>query len=529
MDQRGKRLLTIAAIVILLFLGVTIYFIFFAGKNDNSLQSVSVNKSLVPFDERALSESNGIITIDGTSTDNPITELEVNPVSSNTKERLRKITSFPVSGFVSFLVKNIRIETVIDEKTGKEKQITIPFTAHHIRYNDQRNGHIFDGIVEDSSILNSQITKTDLPSAEELIFNATGNVGFLRYEKNNGIETFKLTIPSDKKITVPQVCTTTLTADLKIKDKNDQVKILQDYLNYKFSQNLKLDGIFGKGTEASVKKVQNMSALKETGIVDQATRDALSKECVDIQKEAELANTNEPKELKGSLVTGYVSQLVHNLQTGDFFALETDKLKTKGSIRFSDSNQVKPVFSSSFNEWMPQYVNKNLVTLTTYSAASVDGYMYGLNPVTNTFSKLLGPLRGLTTLTSPDGVHTLTATTEGNMLTTRLVDITTGTIQNMPFTTLPEKCAWYSNDILYCGIVNSFPTGTYPDDWYKGLVNLSDTLWSYTVSTKSVEQVAVPKQVIDIIKMESHPEAGYLFFINKISNELWSYRVGGAN
>lgn len=529
MDQRGKRLLTIAAIVILLFLGVTIYFIFFSDKKDTSIQSVSVNNSLVPFDEKTLSGNNGITTIGGGTLENPVTEADANPVSSNSRDRLRKVTSFPVSGFVSYLVKKIRVDTVIDEKTGKEKQINTPITINHIRYNDQRNGHIFDGIVEDSSILNSKITKTDLPSAEELIFSPSGDTGFLRYEKNNKIETFKLTIPTDKKVVIPQVCTTVLTVDLKIKDKNDQVKILQDYLNYKFAQNLKIDGVFGKGTEASVKKVQKILAVKETGVVDQATRDALSRECSDIQKEADIANTNEPKELKGSLVTGYITQLVHNLQTGDFFSLEFDNLKTKGMIRYSDSNQVKQVFSSSFNEWMPQYVNKNLITMTTYSAASVDGYMYGLNPTTNTFSKLLGPMRGLTTLTSPDGVHTLITTTENNILTTRLFDITNGANQPMPFTTLPEKCSWYSNDVVYCGVVNTFPTGIYPDDWYKGLINLSDTIWKYTISTKSVEQVAVPPQVVDIIKMESYPDAGYLFFINKITNELWSYRVGGED
>ena len=237
MDQRGKRLLTIAAIVILLFLGVTSYFIFFTKKPDTT-NSVSINNSLVLFDEKQLTETNGIVTIGG-ETENPTFTTDVNPVSSNSRERLRKITSFPVSGFVSFLLKTNRVDVVIDEKTGKEKQVITPVTTHHIRYNDQRNGHIFDGIVDDSSILNSKITKTDLPSAEELIFNSTGTAGFLRYEKNNQIETFKLTIPGDKKITIPQICTTPLTTDLKVTSKGSEVKILQDYLNYKFNQKLR--------------------------------------------------------------------------------------------------------------------------------------------------------------------------------------------------------------------------------------------------------------------------------------------------
>jgi hypothetical protein len=83
------------------------------------------------------------------------------------------------TNFMSF------VRPFIDEKTGKEKTITTPITIHHIRYNDQRNGHIFDGVITDESILNKKITKTDLPAAEELIFNKTGSIGYLRYEKDN--------------------------------------------------------------------------------------------------------------------------------------------------------------------------------------------------------------------------------------------------------------------------------------------------------------------------------------------------------
>ena len=52
MDQRGKRLLTIAAIIILLFLGVAAYFIFFK-KETSQNQATNVDKNLVPFNQRS--------------------------------------------------------------------------------------------------------------------------------------------------------------------------------------------------------------------------------------------------------------------------------------------------------------------------------------------------------------------------------------------------------------------------------------------------------------------------------------------
>jgi hypothetical protein len=204
MDQRGKKLLIIAAIVILLFLGITGYFIFFK-KNATSNQPTNVDTNLVPFDQR-FPQINTLPSTDDTNNQTPITETDNTATPVSSRERLRKITSFPISGFTSFTVADKKTEVIIDEKTGKEKQIITPITIHHIRYNDQRNGHIFDGIITDESIINKKITKTDLPAAEELIFNRDGSIGYLRYEKDNKITTFKLTLPENKPITVPKPC-----------------------------------------------------------------------------------------------------------------------------------------------------------------------------------------------------------------------------------------------------------------------------------------------------------------------------------
>lgn len=526
MDSRGKRLFRTAALVIILFLGVAAYFIFF-NKKDTPQTTVTFDKNLNPFDEKALSNNNGVVTIGDNVPISTSVDLSANPISSNSRERLRRVTSFPVSGFISYLSKSFITETITDEKTGKPKDVLTPITTHHVRYNDQRNGHLFDAVVEDTSILNNQITKTDLPSAEELLFNSTGTIGFLRYEKNNKIETFKLSVPGEKKITIPKVCTTQLTADLAIKSTGDEVKTLQDYLNYKFNQNLVLDGVFGKKTQTSIKIIQKEFGIQETGIVDSATRDALSKECIDIQQKATEAASNAPKDLRGALVPGYITQMVRDISTDTFFSLQKDKDKLFGVIQSTVNSQPETVFSSSFGEWMPQYANKNLITMTTYASSGIDGYMYGLNPTSKTFSKMLGPLQGLTTLTSPDGIHAIIATTEAGQIVNKIVNLSNGTSQSLPFTVLPEKCAWYSNDMFYCGVPSSYPTGVYPDDWYKGLISFSDTLWSYSIAKQESVQVALPPQTIDIERMEAYPDAGYLFFMNKINNELWSYRIQG--
>lgn len=527
MDQKGKKLLTIALIVILLFLGIAAYFIFFQ-KGNSQNQSVDVTNELVPFDQRFP----GINELPSTNSEIPdqipLSELDTSAVPIDSRTRLRKITSFPISGFTSFTTNDKRTEIIIDEKTGKEKEIITPITVHHIRYNDQRNGHIFDGIITDESILNKKIINTDLPASEELVFNSNGTIGYLRYDQSSRINTFKLTLPGETTQTIPKACTTFLTVDLKIKDRNDQVKILQDYMNYKFQQNLVLDGIFGVKTEGLVKTIQNMFSIPETGIVDATTREAISTECTTLQQEIDTKN-RAPKQLSGSLISEYLQHLVRDKKSDTTFSLERTNGKTIGVIQPFSTNRATQVFESTFNEWMPQFVNKDLITLTTYASGRSEGYMYGLDPNKQTFSKLIGPLQGLTTKTSPNGTHAFATFTLDGQMISRVINLSTGAMQTVPFVTLPEKCTWYTNDVFYCGVPSSYPTGLYPDDWYKGKVNFSDVLWSYTVSTQQAGQVATPYQPIDIFRMESDTTTEYLFFMNKNNYELWSYRVGGSD
>lgn len=521
MDARGKRLLIIATTVAVLFLGIAAYFIFF-NKKVSQTQSVNVTNSLFPFDQKSIQVNQ--LPVSGGTNQTPVGELVANPITINSRIRLRKITSFPVSGFVAFTTTTMKTDTVIDPKTKKDKMITTPIIINHVRYNDQRTGNIFDGIIDDESILNTKITKTILPAAEELIFDSTGTIGFLRYEKDNAIKTFKLIIPPPP--TVPQYCQYLVTTDLKVGSKGAGVKMLQSYINNKLTLKTILDGSFGKKTKGYVMQIQKLFSVPATGVTDDTTRTAMNIECAAAQKAVSDAQ-NSPLELKGSLVDGTIQQMVKNDLDNTLFFLQKNGQKIQGVLGSFTGGAGIDIFDSSFNEWLPQFINKNLITMTTYASGQVDGYMYGLDPQNKTFGKLLGPLTGLTTLTSPDGTQTLISDTENNQLVTKVITLATGAQKILPFTTLPEKCSWYSNDQLFCGVPTTFTNALYPDDWYKGTISFSDSLWQYTLSTGRAIQVVVPTDSIDMFRMESYSNMGYIFFMNKNNYELWSYRVGG--
>jgi hypothetical protein len=526
MDTRGKRLLIIAGIVILIFLGVAAYFIFFNKKTTTT--TTGVNPDLFPFGQQSNQIKDLPIVTDGETVINTGGFDTTTTPEPAPRDRLRKITTFPISGFVSFLTPETITETVLDEKTNTEKQITRPTTIHRVRYNDQRNGHLFEGIINDESIINRQITKTDLPSAEELIFNNTGTIGILRYEKNNTIESFQIQLPTLNK-ELPSYCKLEFKTDLKAGVKNKpEVKKLQQYIRDKFSTKISIDGTYGKQATVGVKQIQKEFSIPESGIFDEPTRQAIAADCIKIQSELSTAQ-QEPYELKGSLVDGYITQAVKNNSENSVVLLKTANKKTTGVVKSLNSSEAKSIFISSFNEWLPQFVNKTLITMTTYASGLTEGYMYSLDIPTQKFTKTLGPSTGLTTLTSPDGKSVSVSDSENGQLVLKIIDLTTRTQKILPFTTLSEKCVWYSNDQIYCGVPNTFPQGLYPDDWYKGVLSFSDTLWSYVLSTERAVSVITPAESVDIFRMEPYAKDENIIIMTKNDYTLWSYRIGGQD
>jgi hypothetical protein len=526
MDQRGKRLLIIALVVILLFLGVTGYFLFFAKKNSVA-PTTGIDPNLFPFDQQSNQIKDLPVVTNGETQSGTTDEIKPLPDSEAVQRpRLRKITNFPVSGFVSFTTPDVATETILDPKTNTEKQVSTPVNIHRVRYGDQRTGHIFEGVINETSILNRKITKTDLPTGEEFVFNKTGTRGILRYEKNRTIGSFQVELPTFEK-EVPKYCKIIFKTDLKIGMRNAEVKKLQAYLHEKYGKNIKIDGIFLTQTRGFVQEIQHEFSLNETGVFDEPTRIAISTECETL-KQPISKTSEEPYELKGSLVDGLITQIVKNNTDNTVFLIKKTNGKSVGLLKNFNDNTTTPVFSSSFNEWMPQFVNKTLITMTTYASHAFGGYMYDLDPITQKFTKVLGPSFGLTTLTSPDGKYVLVSNIENNQLVTKVVDLNTRTQKILPFTTLSEKCVWYDNSQLFCGVPNTLPQGQYPDDWYKGVVSFKDTLWLYNIADNRAVSVITPNETVDMFRMESFITPEYIFFMNKNNYELWSYRVGGT-
>ncbi len=233
-------------------------------------------------------------------------------------------------------------------------------------------------------------------------------------------------------------------------------------------------------------------------------------------------------EVAGSFLPQNVVDVSVSGDGQNMFYISNVKSNASGIIATAFGGNKTQVFSSPFTEWLTQWPNKNLITLTTKPASGIPGFMYGINPNMKDFNKILGNINGLTTLTSPNGKFVLYADDKLNL---SVLDRETSELKTINLKTLPEKCAWGVNsDVLFCGASKFTPYGSYPDQWYTGEVSFNDNVWQISVADNFNAQLIVNPgsevgESLDIIRPTLSEDGKYLFFINKKSPYLWELRL----
>ncbi|OGZ06200.1 MAG: hypothetical protein A2845_00110 [Candidatus Lloydbacteria bacterium RIFCSPHIGHO2_01_FULL_49_22] len=198
----------------------------------------------------------------------------------------------------------------------------------------------------------------------------------------------------------------------------------------------------------------------------------------------------------------------------------------------------KEVFRNSFSEWLPQLFDDGTILLTTKPSAGIAGYSYLYDPIKKTLTRIVREKNGLTTFGDSVGSRILFGENVANapflgMYTKKSFSSHEG-VENhealIPLATLPEKCAWgVLPSTLYCGsFVGS--TGTkLPDEWYQGLISLSDTFWMVNTDTTEITFIADPESVIqkhfDVIMPLIDKSGRHFIFVNKEDDSLWSMRL----
>jgi hypothetical protein len=216
--------------------------------------------------------------------------------------------------------------------------------------------------------------------------------------------------------------------------------------------------------------------------------------------------------------------------TDKFFYLNSSSDATSGTLITSKGVKTG-IFSSAFTEWVPQFPHQNLVTLTTRPSGNVPGYLFFLDTTTKALTRILDGVNGLTTNTSRNGKLVAYTETKERVPELFVYDVAKKESRGLFKQTLPEKCAWSTKEvnIIYCAVPQKIAPAIYPDQWYRGTISFTDSLWKIDTTTAFAEKILTPSDYrvseLDIINPVLSSDDSYILFINKKTGTPWIYRI----
>ncbi len=165
----------------------------------------------------------------------------------------------------------------------------------------------------------------------------------------------------------------------------------------------------------------------------------------------------------------------------------------------------------------------NPMYVYTTPTATQRGYMYEI--VKSDLTYVTPGRLGLTGFAYDMGV---VITSGGETISSTAYEKSGETI-TLPLTFIPEKCIenHVSTSTLYCAVPTDIDTGTFPDDWYKGVISYSDILWSIDITEGKATVLSnffsESGREIDVSKIGTNDTGMYIYFINKNDNTLWMF------
>ena len=119
--------------------------------------------------------------------------------------------------------------------------------------------------------------------------------------------------------------------------------------------------------------------------------------------------------------------------------------------------------------------------------------------------------------------------TKANQLTTHV--LVGGETYPVTFPMIPEKCAIDESSIdpiAGCGGPALLPARTYMNEWYRGSISPSDSLWRVDMLKDTTTRVAnftlETGRSIDVTDVAVYEDGAYTFFRNKVDGALWLFR-----
>ncbi len=245
---------------------------------------------------------------------------------------------------------------------------------------------------------------------------------------------------------------------------------------------------------------------------------------------AKIATTTRPERaLEGIFLPDAIDTV--SIFGDSMFYMTQSESGAQGIRSALDGSNKNLVFSSDFGNWIALWTGTTTITLQSKSSGLSLGVAYTLNPQTGTYTKTVGDVSGLTALTNSDGSLVFASKGSQNNLSSAIYTAKTGELKPLGVNTLADKCVWStrSKNTIYCAVPRILPSALYPDDWYKGKITFTDSLWKIDVVTGETLELLVPEfegaGPFDMIKIQLDQKENSLIFTNKSDMTVWRYNL----
>lgn len=411
----------------------------------------------------------------------------INNGNNTTKETATKILrgilpfgSSPQSNNVNTLLNNTEIPLIIGDNPDTTKPIV---RLRHYTFEPTAGSTI---VLREKDVIKDRVKVRELGYYVRYVDRATGHIFETRTTEEKGVKISNTTIPKIHEATFLPSGSSLI---VRFLDKNEQISTYYITLKDKI-----LDTQPKTSTSTltvGAKNVEEKNILKDLSGVYLST---------DI------------KQIAISPSGSRILESFYGIDGGILSMLENSKLKT--------------VLTHPLREWLIDFPLENKAILTTKPSGVSFGYSFVLDVNTGLLKRVLGGIIGLTVLPNPD-LNTYLISEGGSDIKLYVYNDTSKTTKNVSLKTLPEKCVWgnKATKILLCAVPQSIPSALYPDDWYKGKVSFSDSIWRINLDTGETNLISNLSeeggQAIDAVNLRLSSDGKYITFINKIDLTLW--------
>ncbi len=543
-----RKIIWVIIIILLIMLGIGWWW--FSTQETQTDTENDTNTNLFPFGEFTGGIGSPDFGSQGTLDDSEnISTQETEDVSENTVTsagpKLRQVTFVPTGGFMPIMRTEEReISDISIDENGNTLQTTriIEVANHYVRHSTIENADIYETHVTPESLETEIVVNNFIPNAEHAYFSRSGDQVIFQYWNNqeNIPESYLGKITPLEMIIEP--CPFSFDP-VALDDKGDNVYEIHEFLNRVPQTQIARSGPNSPGNETSLAVTATITAIKNfqsihqidiDGAIGPSTKGKMQEVCNE-QQESMAKKIFSEQDRKYSLSGYFLPKNITSISTSPLenivFYIQDYTDGVRGVLQDLVTDTQNVIFESPFTEWSSSWNSKESIELYTRPSYAAKGFSYQLDTVTGRYFKSLEEKSGLTTLPSADNSKLFTMEIFNNGVRNAIYDRNTNRTIPTSLQTLTDKCVWANDNIhIYCAVPDALGYGPeYPDTWYQGIESYSDSLWRINTETREEELIEDIVnnygESIDVEKILIDGKDNYLYFLDKHSEFLWSYRL----